>query len=677
MAINALLSPNPKFKVTTASGTPLVGGKVYIYLAGTTTLTATYADAEKVTTNTNPVILDARGEANIFLDPANNYKFVVQDSAGAAIYTQDNISVTPIGMASLAALAASSGSGLIGYKLNTASSTSTTVANKLDTFKCTKDFAIVGDGLSDNYTKLVQAINDTPIGGTLKINGYVRFTTPLVINKRINLICEGYDDALVPDVGISNVGVTFQGDASGLNCIDLKLNVYGRANACKTAVLLSRVDRSPNIDLNIFCGATEYALQVDGCLINQIKLNSSENFKPPASFTAPAFQVDHYLETKNVTYGVATNANKFYFNLESGRHGIIRTDQGGEGNNAYFGTIEGLTGRPNNFNSGAGSPHISDMHLEANALPDIFFATRGAHIGPNVLNNGSTMQFQSAGGTTIEGYWGNLSLDGNTSGTRIVAMQAVDENSLTDKDKGYHRSNEVIGAVTSQSGPNVMYGGMGSFTLENIFENPYIDIWSNGPAAAPDGAVLTGATCVSDSTAYADAKGLSALVTVTTTTTTDGIKFTPIENPTAKQNEYYSVMLPLFVASGQPDLIVFGLSNGIFQTLGRVTVKDSWFVVRGGVAVANAGGIAFLVRPWNFLTNAGVTGVFRVGGCSIAKGVRSPAHLCDSGKRTSYVIGSITYPPAFLGQRAYVAGTGKWYMSRTPTGSVADWIILN
>jgi hypothetical protein len=131
MAITALLSPTTKFKVTTASGTPLVGGKVYTYLAGTTTLTATYADAEKVTTNTNPVILDARGEANIFLDPANNYKFVVQDSAGAAIYTQDNISVTPIGMASLAALSASSGAGLIGYIASGTGAIATTVEAKL------------------------------------------------------------------------------------------------------------------------------------------------------------------------------------------------------------------------------------------------------------------------------------------------------------------------------------------------------------------------------------------------------------------------------------------------------------------------------------------------------------------------------------------------------------------
>jgi hypothetical protein len=538
-------------------------------------------------------------------------------------------------------------------------------------------FGAIGDGVVNDYPALLKSIASTPIGGTLRINGYVRFATPLVINKRINLFCDSYDDALVPDVGTSNVGLIFQGAGAGLNCIDLKLNVYGKANACKTAVMLSRVDRSPNIDLNIYCGATEYSLQVDGCLINQIKLNSSVNFTPPSSFTSPAFQVDHYLETKNTTYSVATNANKFYFNLEGGRHGIVRADQGGEGNNAYFGTAEGLTGRPNNFNSGAGSPHISDMHLEANALPDIFYNTKGAHIGPNVLNPSNVMQFQNTSGTTIDGYWGGLSLDSNTSGTRIISMQAVDDTSITDKDKGYFRSNEVVGAITSQGGANVMFGGMGSFTLENIFENPFIDIWSNGPSNAPDGATLSGCTVASDTTFYPDAQGLSALVTVTTTTTTDGIKFAPIGNPTARQNEYYSAMLPLFVASGQPDLIVFGLSNGAYQTLGRVTIKDSWFVVRGGVAVASSGAIAFLVRPWNFSIGSGVSGVFRVGGCSIVKGVRSPAHLADSGKRAGYVLPSISYPPAFIGQRAYVSGTGKWYMAKSPTGSVGDWVILN
>ena len=90
----ALLSPNPKQQFFDANGQPLVGGKVYTYAAGTTTPITTYVDAAGVTTNTNPIILDSRGMANIWLDSAVNYKYAVFDALDVPIFTTDNIGVT-------------------------------------------------------------------------------------------------------------------------------------------------------------------------------------------------------------------------------------------------------------------------------------------------------------------------------------------------------------------------------------------------------------------------------------------------------------------------------------------------------------------------------------------------------------------------------------------------------
>jgi hypothetical protein len=61
---------------------PLVGGKVYFYAAGTTTPKDTYTDEGGLTANTNPVILDGRGEADIWLG-LGSYKVVVTNAAGA------------------------------------------------------------------------------------------------------------------------------------------------------------------------------------------------------------------------------------------------------------------------------------------------------------------------------------------------------------------------------------------------------------------------------------------------------------------------------------------------------------------------------------------------------------------------------------------------------------------
>jgi len=64
------LTPSAKQQFFSDAGVPLVGGKVYTYEAGTSTPLATYQDSTGVTANTNPIILDSRGEANIWLSPS-------------------------------------------------------------------------------------------------------------------------------------------------------------------------------------------------------------------------------------------------------------------------------------------------------------------------------------------------------------------------------------------------------------------------------------------------------------------------------------------------------------------------------------------------------------------------------------------------------------------------------
>jgi hypothetical protein len=87
----AVLTPSPKTAFVDAAGEPLVGGQLYTYIAGTTTLQATYTDSTAATANTNPIILDSRGEANVWLGGAI-YKFVLKDADDALIWTVDNIS---------------------------------------------------------------------------------------------------------------------------------------------------------------------------------------------------------------------------------------------------------------------------------------------------------------------------------------------------------------------------------------------------------------------------------------------------------------------------------------------------------------------------------------------------------------------------------------------------------
>ena len=75
------------------SGNPLSGGLLYTYAAGTTTPATTYTSSSGATANANPIVLNSAGRpsSEVWLNSANNYKFVLKTSTGVDIWTMDNI----------------------------------------------------------------------------------------------------------------------------------------------------------------------------------------------------------------------------------------------------------------------------------------------------------------------------------------------------------------------------------------------------------------------------------------------------------------------------------------------------------------------------------------------------------------------------------------------------------
>ncbi|MFX9871521.1 hypothetical protein ABTP57_04405 [Acinetobacter baumannii] len=69
-------------------GRPLCGGKVWTYESGSLNPITTFKDINGTVPNTNPVILDYRGEADIFLLPGS-YRFIVYSKDGVQIYDAD------------------------------------------------------------------------------------------------------------------------------------------------------------------------------------------------------------------------------------------------------------------------------------------------------------------------------------------------------------------------------------------------------------------------------------------------------------------------------------------------------------------------------------------------------------------------------------------------------------
>lgn len=98
------ISPTPKLKFFDSNGVPLIGGKLFTYEAGTaSTKQTTYTDSTGGTANTNPIILDARGECDCWLDPSLLYKFTLSPSSDTdpptnPIWTVDNIASAASGV---------------------------------------------------------------------------------------------------------------------------------------------------------------------------------------------------------------------------------------------------------------------------------------------------------------------------------------------------------------------------------------------------------------------------------------------------------------------------------------------------------------------------------------------------------------------------------------------------
>ena len=80
-------------QLTTSTGIPLVGGKLYTYLASSTTPATVYQDDAGGSSHTNPIILNARGEppAPIWINGGQSIKFTLHDASDVPIRTIDDV----------------------------------------------------------------------------------------------------------------------------------------------------------------------------------------------------------------------------------------------------------------------------------------------------------------------------------------------------------------------------------------------------------------------------------------------------------------------------------------------------------------------------------------------------------------------------------------------------------
>lgn len=96
MANNVTLAFPPAFcqQFFDRNGKPLSGGRLYTFVAGTRTSIVTYktiGSTSSANRNTNPIVLDSAGYANLVLEVGKSYRFILTDRFGFVIKEWDNV----------------------------------------------------------------------------------------------------------------------------------------------------------------------------------------------------------------------------------------------------------------------------------------------------------------------------------------------------------------------------------------------------------------------------------------------------------------------------------------------------------------------------------------------------------------------------------------------------------
>lgn len=628
------------------------------------------------------------------------------------------------------------------------------------------DYGAVGNGVADDTAAFTAAIAAVPEGGTLVLDGLFRITSTVTVNRRISLYCFGADNGVLLDIGSSADGLLYHSSSSsfgnGINAVDIRLNVYGRANCCKHAVVFQRVDRS-RIYLNVRAGATAYGVRIRGCLINQWHIESTVNYSPP--ITSPGMQVSHVVvdtfgvpnlvkgacsisnaspavvsftahgladgapivftgvtpsgvtagrvyyvratgktadaftisdipragvtdgpainttssgtPTLSTATAYASNCNNFWLNLEGAADGYVQTTQAGEGANTISGEIEGLSGNAVYVEESLGFM-AENLKLEANTGVMYFRGCRNLTVGGGVVNQGTggTLTLRSCRAYRVAGYYGELDIDSSNLGGELgpVEAPAIDSHTITDE-SAIQVAPFTIDPVINYTDPNVLIGP-GNHAGENLFGNPFFDLWStNGSGGPPNGATASYIAARTIGPRYPGNPNIySVRVTTNSVAINNGMTCSLAFNP-VQEDGYISVMVPVHVAAGQPGVAVFLYDGTNYHAiLYDATTKDQWVVARGGCRLVAGGNFSVVLASWNGSTYPSGAQFF-VGGLSVVFGPIPPKHLRDDGRRRAGVIGVTSNPPDFVGQVAKI-GSGDLYMAND-TASSAAWLKIS
>ena len=244
------LLPNAQQQFLDFNGAPLAGGFVYMYVPGTTTPSTTWQNQALTVANTNPIQLDAAGEARIWSNGTTSYRQVVTKSDGSLVWDQ----VTTVNDGNIRGPASSINGDLVSWN---------GIGGVLiaDSGIATSGGNIVMTG--NISTAALTVAGNTSIGGTLgvagattlaglTVNGVAGFNSAVGVNNVLNTITLSVSGnagvggffgvtgsttlagALVAEAAVQMTGLTVTPTGKQPLCIDVSTGILylGTGGAC-------------------------------------------------------------------------------------------------------------------------------------------------------------------------------------------------------------------------------------------------------------------------------------------------------------------------------------------------------------------------------------------------------------------------------------------------------------
>ncbi|MET3929584.1 hypothetical protein ABIE51_001471 [Lysobacter sp. OAE881] len=170
----AILSPSAKQQFFTNGSTVAAGYLLYTYQANSNDLEPTYTDRAGTVPNTNPIVLDARGEATIYLTPGVVYDYVLRTDQGTDVWTREGVS------------AEAGSADAVSFTQTGTGAVSRSIESRLRETLFATDFGVVADNVTDNSAALAAVIAEAIAREGAEIilpPGDIRHSQPLVIDE--------------------------------------------------------------------------------------------------------------------------------------------------------------------------------------------------------------------------------------------------------------------------------------------------------------------------------------------------------------------------------------------------------------------------------------------------------------------------------------------------------------